>query len=116
MSQRVCVLLAFVSLVTFGISADSADKEKENKVPDDARLIVEKAEEIELLSIDPARPVEKPKTDFHGWKVLGKTVIKDAEVRKKLVAAMKKGVEETKGQVAICFNPRHGIRASHDGK
>jgi hypothetical protein len=116
MSQRLCVLLAFVSLITFGIAARSADKEKDNKIPDEARAILEKAEEIELLSIDPVRPVEKPKNDFHGWKVLGKTVVKDAEVRKKLVAALKKGVEENKGEVAICFNPRHGIRASHDGK
>jgi hypothetical protein len=116
MSQRVCVLLAFVSLIAFGISANSADKEKDNKIPDEARAILEKAEEIELLSIDPVRPVEKPKNDFHGWKVLGKTVVKDAEVRKKLVAAFKKGVEENKGEAAICFNPRHGIRASQDGK
>lgn len=116
MSQRVCVLLASVSLITFGISANTADKEQHNKIPDKARLILEKAEEIELLSIDPVRPVEKPKNDFHGWKVLGKTVVKDAEARKKLVAAFKKGIAENKGEAALCFNPRHGIRASHDGK
>jgi hypothetical protein len=116
MRQRVCVLLAFISLITFGISANSADKEKSNKIPDKARAILEKAEQIELLSIDPERPKENPKDDFHGWKVLGKTVVKDAEVRKKLVAAFQKGVEENKGEAALCFNPRHGIRASHDGK
>jgi hypothetical protein len=110
------VLLAFAFVITFGIAANSADKEKDNKIPDEARAILEKAEQIELLSLDPARSEEKPKDDFHGWKVLGKAVVKDAEVRKKLVAAFKKGVEENKGEVADCFNPRHGIRATHDGK
>ena len=32
-----------------------------------------------------------------------------------LVAALKKGVEENDGTVANCFNPRHGIRATHEG-
>src|SRR5262245_10421401 len=101
MSERVCVLLAFVSLLTFGISANSADKGKGNKIPAEARAILEKAEQIELLSIDPERPKEKPKDDFHGWKVLGRTVVKDAEVRKKLLAAFQKGVEENKGEAAL---------------
>ena len=34
MSQRVCLLLAFVSLITFGISANTADKGKGNKIPE----------------------------------------------------------------------------------
>jgi hypothetical protein len=112
--RNIAIALA-ISLLA-GVSAGSADKGKDNKIPDEARAILEKAEQIELLSLDPARGEEKPKDDFHGFKVLGKTVVKDAEVRKKLIAAFEKGVAENKGEAALCFNPRHGIRASHDGK
>jgi hypothetical protein len=75
---------------------------------------LEKAGEIELYSLDPSE--RGVKDGFHGWKVLGKTTVKDAETVKKLAAAFKKGVEENKGIAAACFNPRHGIRLTHDGK
>jgi hypothetical protein len=116
MSERLYVLVAFAFLTVFHVSANCADKGKENKIPDGARVILEKAEQIELLSLDPTPPKEKLKDAFHGWNVLGKTVVKDAETCKKLVATLKKGVEENDGRVAKCFNPRHGIRAVYDGK
>jgi hypothetical protein len=42
--------------------------------------------------------------------------VKVAEDRNRLATAFKKGVAENKGIVANCFNPRHGIRVTHDGK
>lgn len=108
------VLFTLLALVMAGVSASAADQD--NKIPDELRALLEKAEQFELLSLSPDRPREKPKDAFHGWKVLGKTTVKDAEARNKLVAAFKKGVTDNKGIVAACFNPRHGIRVTHDGK
>ena len=48
-------------------------------------------------------------------KAVGKTTVKDAEARKKVVSEFLKGMEG-KIDPARCFNPRHGIRATHDGK
>jgi hypothetical protein len=73
--------------------------------------ILEKATELELFSLDPATRNEKD--GFHGYKVLGKTTVKDADTRKLLVAAFKKGVEEDT-KVANCFIPRHGVRLKID--
>jgi hypothetical protein len=106
----------FTLLALFLVGASTSAGEKDNKIPNDLQALLEKAEQIELWSLSPERPKEKPADAFHGWKVLGKTTVKDAEARKKLVAAFKKGVEENKGKVADCFNPRHGIRVTHDGK
>ena len=47
---------------------------------------------------------------------LGKTAIKDAEIRKKLAAEFKSGVEDSIGAAAACFNPRHRLTAKHKGK
>jgi hypothetical protein len=107
-------LLALLMLLT--ARAAVLGGEKDNKIPDDLRVILEKAEQFELLSLSPEQLREKPKNTFHDWKVLGKTTVKDAEVRKKLVTAFKKGVAENKGEAARCFNPRHGIRVTHDEK
>jgi hypothetical protein len=85
----------------------------------DLKPLFEKAEAIELYSLDPGADVKEPidaKKGFHGWKVLGKTTVKDAKTRKKIVAAMYQGLEASDGTAAKCFNPRHGIRVTADGK
>ena len=103
-------------LALFALSPAARAEDKENKIPDDLQALLEKADQFELLSLSPEEPKEKPKDGFHGWQVLGKTSVKDAETRKKLVAALQKGVAENDGTVARCFNPRHGIRVTQDGK
>ena len=89
----------------------------EEKIPADALAALENADHFELLSLDPA-PVlqEKPENDFHGWKVLGMTEVKDAKTRQKLVVALRQGAKESNGKAARCFNPRHGIRVTGGGK
>jgi hypothetical protein len=86
----------------------------DNKLPESALKVLQNATEFELYSIDFANE-DKGKTGFHDMKVVGKTAVKDADVRKKLVSDFVKGTEGTL-YPAKCFNPRHGIRATHDGK
>ena len=104
-------LFAVVVVVLVAGPAVSAD----NKLPESALKVLQSATEFELYSIDFAH-TDKEKTGFHNMKVAGKTTVKDADTRKKLVSALAKGAEENDGTVANCFNPRHGIRATHDGK
>jgi hypothetical protein len=73
--------------------------------------LLEKATELELFSLDPMDQNEKE--GFHGYKILGKTAVKD-DTRKQLVAAFKKGVQDNKGTAANCFIPRHGVRFKID--
>jgi hypothetical protein len=103
-----------VALLVLGLAGPAGAEEK-NKIPDHLRTVLEKAEKFELLSLSPERLKEKPADAFHGWKVLGKTTVEGAD-REKLVTAFKKGVEANEGVAAACFNPRHGIRVTHDGK
>ena len=102
-----CSLAAACLVVTAVRGAD-------NKLPEEARNVLEKAGQWEVLSLDPVQPKEKPADGFHGYKVLGKTTVK-GDVQKELVAALLKGME---GDIkpAKCFDPRHGIRATHEGK
>lgn len=107
------VLYAVFSLVLACFTAPVARSE-DNKLPDDARDVLMKAGQLELLSLHPESEKEKTKDGFHGYKVLGKTSPKDA-ARKELVQAFLKGMDG-KIDAKKCFEPRHGIRATHDGK
>jgi hypothetical protein len=109
----------FIVIAVLGLSYTSASvkaADLTNKIPEAVRTALENAERFELLSLNPnAQPNQRPNEQFHGWRILGSTVVKDAETRNDLVTALKKGVEENKGMAANCFNPRHGIRVSRDG-
>jgi hypothetical protein len=107
------MLLSLPIALAIGFSAQVAGQE--NKIPDQAREILEKATQFELLSIGYGPYTKNPPEDFHGWHVIGKTTIKDPNARLRLVAALEKGVEENKGDSMKCFDPRHGVRVTHDG-
>jgi hypothetical protein len=89
---------------------------EENTLPDQAKAILLKAEQIELYSLEPEpdKDKDKDKDTLQGWKILGKTVLKDASVRKSALNAVENGIG--KGRGAKCFDPRHALRATHDGK
>src|SRR5262249_61445839 len=106
------------------------DKKDENKLPDNVRMILDKADSFEVYSLDPALQLppkdkeapkdkaddkDKDKDKFHGWKVLGKTTVKDKD-KKDLLEALQKGIKDNDGVAAAGFIPRHGLRAKYDGK
>src|SRR5262245_30134991 len=108
---RIVVVVALAA-----VPARAASKEEDRKIPDAVKAALEKADHWELLSLDPDRSQKPADGGFHGWKVLGKTLVKDKDARKTLLSALEKGVKENRGVVADCFIPRHGIRVVHNKK
>jgi hypothetical protein len=107
-------MLAVVVLVGSCVDAGERHlrkKEKKQQLPERARSILEKADRFELFSLDPNAPKLKPGQGFHGWKVLGKTPVKEKKVQEKIMSALARGIAEQRGAIADCFKPRHGIRA-----
>jgi hypothetical protein len=105
-------LLSFAAVVALAGRVAAAD----NEIPKEARAAFEKAEEFELYSLDPARDLGGKKVEaLHGWKVLGKVTVKGADA-KRVRQAVEKGVKDSDGSVAACFNPRHGIRVTNGTK
>jgi hypothetical protein len=88
------------------------------RMPAKAAAILDRADQIELYSLEPdpdSNAAKAPKgARFRGWPVLGKVVAKDAKARKQILDILDEGVG--RGRVAKCFDPRHGIRATHQGK
>jgi hypothetical protein len=108
-----CLFLVFwvpFSATAFGqLSWNS----KDNQLPETTVGILEQADQFELLGLNPS-PL-RGGSGFHGHAILEKTEIKDRETRKKLISALMASMRENHGEVAMCFNPRHGIRATGKG-
>ncbi len=77
---------ACISAIAITLSIGLHALAEKNTLPVRAKEILHKAEEFELLSLDPDWSKPKAKDDFHGHRVLGKTVVKDQDVRKKILA------------------------------
>src|SRR5262245_8032731 len=108
--QSLAVLI--LAGLSFGVGAKHiSNKEKKQQLPKSAGSILKKADRFELYSLDPNATKLKPGQSFHGWKGLGKTLIKGKKVQEKIMSALARGIAEQRGAIADCFKPRHGIRA-----
>jgi hypothetical protein len=114
MRRLLCTTAVALALLPFGLGAIGEDK-KDNRLPDKAKAVLDKADQIVLFSLEPDDR-KKVKDGFHGWMVLGQTTVKDADVRSQILTALYQGIAKSDGNGAKCFDPRHGIRATADGK
>jgi hypothetical protein len=123
-AEIIIVVAAVVAMTAFAsdsrarghLKAYNSTTEVGNVIPETAAAILEQADHFELLSLNPTYQQIPAEGDFHGYRILGKAVIDDAETRKKLVFTFKRAVAENQGVAAACFDPRHGIRVTRNEK
>ena len=108
--------------VTDGKAAIVAGPLKENQlVPSNpihprVERLLDHAETFEVYSLDPTVDTRLPSEgrpsaeNFHEWKILGKSEVKEAADRKKLVDALRQAAEDNAGTTTGHFWPRHGLR------
>ncbi|MEZ5654249.1 MAG: hypothetical protein R3E87_27250 [Burkholderiaceae bacterium] len=84
-----------------------------NRLPPEVVRVLEAADSFVLLSLDPAAETKASPEVFHEEAVLGRADIRDPEQRRQLLQALYDGIGKAEGQIAKCWNPRHGIRATH---
>jgi len=103
-----------------GCSREDAVAEAGAHLPAGFAAALEKGAPFELYSIlgdDPASNMATPESGkFHGWPIIGRTVVSDAG-RKARLASEFAGAMKVFGPNdprAACFFPRHGIRVVHE--
>jgi hypothetical protein len=73
-----------------------------------------------LYSLDPGPLAHdesiQTETIFHGYDILGRAEISDADERRALVRALARGARENDGSMGLCFNPRHGLHVEQSGR
>ena len=109
MQSRQLAIIAYL-LFTAGCARESVESVTDVETP----------EKLILYSVDGRdfEPGNAPKVDeaFHGYPVLGKVEITEAEKRNEIIAAVKDGIARSDGKLAKCFWPRHAIRTIEKGK
>jgi hypothetical protein len=116
----VAAALAPISLLSADEPGSSSLREK-NTLPPEVRKVLDTADRFILFSLDP-HPVSEEKLDkasnelFHQYRVRRKIDIRTPKERAELLGALYKGISDSDGMVAMCFNPRHGIRATVGGE
>jgi hypothetical protein len=93
------------------------DSGSDEKLFRSVRKILRESEQLELYSLDPdpLKRSEETSSTFHHFQILGSTVVTDVKKRQKIVSDVEYGIKKHDGQSAMCFNPRHGIRATSNG-
>ncbi len=97
-------------------AADS--RRLDERFPKQSRQILEQAEKIEVFEIESCSEAFYPKLGriepgkFQGCRITRKAIIKDANLKQKLLAKLFYGVGSSPGGMA-CFSPHHGVRAIH---
>lgn len=99
---------AFLFMLVCGATAPA--QAKKNRIPESVEMALREAERFELLLLDPSE-----RGDFHGWKVIKRSEMRDADVRKTILDELKRAVERSEGIAPREFNkPRYGVRVSSD--
>lgn len=73
---------------------------------------------LTLYALDPYSKFSgKPPTAelFHDYDILGASEIKERDRRAELMWALQRSIDESTGDRAECFNPRHGLRVTNRG-
>ena len=90
----------------------SQSRQLQRALPQDARRILEQADEIEVISVDVGGIHSERESAESFWKIptLGKVRVTDEKVKTNLVNALFDGIATSDGESA-CFIPHHGLRA-----
>lgn len=114
MRTAICTVAVLV-MIASGCGMDKAESAVRSKLPAGAREILDNAEQIELLSLDPSYPKPVTKEQFHNWPVLGSTQL-TGKRKQEAIAIVERGIDKKRDFMIMCFLPRHGIRATYRSK
>lgn len=104
--------------------AGDLSNDTKNEIPVEAKRILDRAERLEVLLVNPVGTGYTPnigyklnsRDRYYGYEVSGKAVVSGAKA-KELRGALYSGVAAIrKGESAMCFYPRHGLRATYRGR
>lgn len=110
---RMAVLLALASFAN-ACAVEERVTEK-NEIPAAVLAVFEKAESIEIHSLEPSDFKKEKEVEFREGNSLGKVVVKGADATA-LVKALKDSAAVGKGPGAKCFFARHGLKTISSGK
>jgi hypothetical protein len=77
-----------------------------NELPDEVIAALKNPDQVTLYSIEPE---QVPTSEFHRYKVLGKTII-DHQEAERVLADVQSSLANWNHGIGLCFEPHHGLR------
>lgn len=115
---RTTLSLLFVSVLASCQGVQRAEfPDLDGRLSSAAQELLQDADELEIMALHPSPHSEAGKPtdgvdDFHGYKILGRAAIGATAEQDEVIGHLYRGIIDSGGIVAACFNPRHGIRAT----
>ncbi len=113
-----------VAALLAGIAAGSCERapstptdgplERVEALPEQAHAVLAPAGALEIFALDPTsmQTAEPPEGEtLHGYEILGRATLADPATCRALLGHVYAGIAADDGIRALCFDPRHGIRA-----
>ncbi len=125
------LIVAFLSLIALVVAAffmvpwfrqreavrQHEARELANRLPEAASEALLNDSGLVIFSLDPdQQQAVRGTKQFHDYLILGETVVGSSSYRQALAATLKRSLAAWEGGFPMCFNPRHGLRATHDGQ
>jgi hypothetical protein len=114
--MRILIALLLVLIATSASPQDPdslVDPAAQKALADSLSSLLRPESRVFLYAMHPELPrgrARKRAEMFHGYRVLGRTEIKDQSERQALLDALAEGVASSNGVIAYCFEPRHALR------
>ena len=106
-------LMPFIALILCITGfAGELNIKKPKKIHGDAQELYEMIkdhDQVIFYTLEPGMKI-KGKKVFHGYSILGNKELKKFEHKKTILDYLNKSIEKSQGDVAACFEPRHGLR------
>jgi hypothetical protein len=120
MSRRVFYGILVVGLLVgmglwWFMPSHMLDPRAEKYFSEKARWVLERPERLEVLSLHPEFQSTAEEGQFHRYRILGSKPILESALRARIVSQVVRGLVEPPDEMALCFDPRHGVRAERDG-
>jgi hypothetical protein len=107
--RRSLAVVAALALMAFLWYASNWNNH--SSIPSDVLRDLRAAETFEMFSLDPCEKNRDKKEFFHGWVILGKTIVSSSKERNEILKALQRAAyEHDMSSTIFCFLPRHGIR------
>lgn len=119
-----CAVLLLATLSCSAADTPPAERGRPDGIPASVHELLSSPDTIELLALDPLHvsmhtaegQPEFAGPQLHGYEILETAELADPLVQGRLLGLIYKGIEDSDGRVAACFNPRHGVRVTHAGQ
>ena len=85
------------------------------ELPAATREVLENADRFEILALHPEPRSAGELTDeqkLGNYEILGQAELTARDDQREVLSLVYQGIRDSRGMVAACFNPRHGVRAT----